>query len=131
MEVVAALIFKTDRILLARRCKGSLAGYWEFPGGKVETNESQEQALARELFEEFGVEARIGAKILKVEHTGEKSFNLTGYWASSDSQFFELRDHDKIAWAKLEDLLIYNLAPADIPIAQEAIRLGIPNAIFP
>lgn len=66
--VVAALIFRRDTVLLARRIDGSLAGYWEFPGGKVEQGETHQQALARELKEELLIDARIGNWIGESEH---------------------------------------------------------------
>ena len=56
ITVVAGILWKEDRILAVRRPEGKpWAGYWEFPGGKVESGESLEQALARELREELGV----------------------------------------------------------------------------
>lgn len=58
------------RLLVARRLEGThLAGLWEFPGGKCESGESHEACLRRELMEELGVEADIGAEILVTEHT--------------------------------------------------------------
>ena len=61
IDVVAAILEQNGQILLAQRGTGSdQAGQWEFPGGKVETGESQPEALARELDEELGICARIG-----------------------------------------------------------------------
>ncbi len=57
VEVVAGVLWRGSRFLVARRPKGKpRAGYWEFPGGKIEPGESAEEALARELGEELGVE---------------------------------------------------------------------------
>ena len=57
------------RVLLARRTEGrDLAGLWEFPGGKREPGETPEAALARELREELGIEADIGAPLIRVPH---------------------------------------------------------------
>lgn len=62
IDVVAAVIRKGDTVFLARRAEGEhLAGYWEFPGGKIELGESPEASLERELGEEFGITARTGA----------------------------------------------------------------------
>jgi NUDIX domain len=62
--VTAAIIRSNDFVLLARRsAKDKLAGFWEFPGGKVEVGESPEQSLARELLEELGIVAQIGEKV--------------------------------------------------------------------
>ncbi len=69
MVVVAAVIEETDRFLVTRRQPGvHLAGMWEFPGGKIETEETHEQALRRELREELGVEVGIGERLYRTEH---------------------------------------------------------------
>jgi 8-oxo-dGTP diphosphatase len=68
--VLAGVIERDDgRLLVSERAPGThLAGFWEFPGGKCEPGETHEQCLRRELLEELGVEAHIGAEILTVEH---------------------------------------------------------------
>jgi len=69
LEVVAALLRRDDRFLLARRVKDDPIGrVWEFPGGRVEAGEKLEEALARELREELGIEARVGRKAHETEH---------------------------------------------------------------
>jgi mutator protein MutT len=65
--VTAAIIRRNGSVLLARRSSGEkLAGFWEFPGGKVEDGETPEECLARELDEELGIQARIGRKCAEV-----------------------------------------------------------------
>jgi mutator protein MutT len=67
--VLAAVIERDDHFLLTRRLKGThLAGSWEFPGGKCDSEESHEECLARELLEELGARANIGQEIFCVEH---------------------------------------------------------------
>jgi 8-oxo-dGTP diphosphatase len=67
--VLAAIIEREGRYLLSRRLKGThLAGLWEFPGGKCEPDESHDACLARELAEELGVDATIGAEVIVTEH---------------------------------------------------------------
>ncbi len=62
IPVVTAMIRKGSQVLIGRRPDGhSLAGQWEFPGGKVEMGETPQEALARELKEELGIQAQIGA----------------------------------------------------------------------
>lgn len=69
VEVVAALIRRSDQILITQRPGGvHLAGLWEFPGGKVEPGESLEAALQREIFEELGVKIRVNDEFFTVEH---------------------------------------------------------------
>lgn len=70
IPVVTALLRKGNKVLVGQRPEGhSLPGQWEFPGGKIERNESPEQALARELREELGIEAEIGALKMAGSHT--------------------------------------------------------------
>lgn len=70
IPVVAALIKKEGKILVGQRPENhSLAGQWEFPGGKIEPGESPEQALARELSEELGIEAQVGDLKLACTHS--------------------------------------------------------------
>ena len=61
IDVTAAIIRKNGKVLIARRARGQhLEGLWEFPGGKIENGETPEACLKRELFEEFGIDVRIG-----------------------------------------------------------------------
>lgn len=70
ITVVAAVIERDGRLLLARRLAGThLAGLWEFPGGKCEPGEPHEACLARELEEELGVRAEIGEEMIAIDHT--------------------------------------------------------------
>ncbi|MEL0153328.1 MAG: 8-oxo-dGTP diphosphatase MutT [Halieaceae bacterium] len=75
---VGVLIDETNSVFLARRQKGThLEGYWEFPGGKVESGETVEAALARELSEELGVEIGETSPLMTVNHDyGEKQVLL-------------------------------------------------------
>src|SRR5580698_9673837 len=69
-RVVAALLRRQDQLLICQRGpQQAMALKWEFPGGKIEPGETSEQALARELEEELGIRAEIGAFVTKVEHT--------------------------------------------------------------
>ncbi|VTP63380.1 CTP pyrophosphohydrolase [Serratia rubidaea] len=78
IDVVAAIIARDGKILLAQRdAQSDQAGRWEFPGGKVESGESQPQALARELAEELGIEAAIGSYVASNSwQTGERLIRL-------------------------------------------------------
>ncbi|MBV8630940.1 MAG: NUDIX domain-containing protein, partial [Silvibacterium sp.] len=68
--VAAALILRGDEVLICqRRPDQPMALKWEFPGGKIEPGESPEQALARELSEELGIDADIGARVVRTRHT--------------------------------------------------------------
>ena len=66
--VTAAIIKKDNKFLIAKRKEGHLANKWEFPGGKLEPNETPEDCLKRELSEEFGIETIIGKYVTKSIH---------------------------------------------------------------
>ncbi len=77
IPVVAGFIRKNDQVLLGQRpASDSLAGVWEFPGGKIEGRESPQKALARELHEELGLEVEVGdLKLALTYHINQESLN--------------------------------------------------------
>ena len=107
-------------VLLARRGPGRKnAGKWEFPGGRIEDGETPAAALARELLEELGIEAEIGAEAARNRHVYDfGEIELIGLFVTKFTGEIKLVDHDKIAWVEARRLLEYDLAPADIPIAE-------------
>jgi 8-oxo-dGTP diphosphatase len=119
--VAAAVLLDEDgRVLLAQRPQGkSLAGLWEFPGGKVEAGERPEAALARELYEELGVEvATADLKPIAFASCAYDDFHLlmpvwqTNSWRGNPSA----REGQRLAWVAVEDLDKYPMPPADIPL---------------
>lgn len=121
IKVVAALIEKENKILIAKRSTGdpNVLGKWEFPGGKVEPNEDELHAIEREIFEEF--ELKIKAKKFLVNNVCEypnKIVDLRLYSCDYISGEFKLHDHSEIAWVTKKELLTYDLASADIPLAE-------------
>ncbi len=118
VRVVCGIIFSENNFLIARRKEGkSLSGFWEFPGGKIEQGENEEESLTRELHEEFGMEIKITERIGENSHDyPELSITLIAYKCEFIQATFELTDHDRIAWVKKNDLHTYKMAPADIPL---------------
>lgn len=118
--VAAAIALRDDTVLIARRAVGEkLEGFWEFPGGKQEPNESLEQCLARELLEELGVAAEIGEKLCESVYTYDHgAIRLVALATRFGSTDFHLSVHDAVEWVPLDALLERRLAPADIPIAE-------------
>jgi len=120
IEVTAAIIVKGNKVMIARRAHGKhLAGYWEFPGGKIEQGETPESCLTRELKEEFDIEASIenyiGESIFEYP---DKTIRLKAFSCKIISGEIKLNDHDKIEWINIEQLTNYKLAPADIPLIE-------------
>ena len=121
ITVVAALIEKDNKYLIARRSTGSseVLGKWEFPGGKVEEKETEEQAIEREIKEEF--ELTIKAQKYLTNNICEyptKTVDLKLYSCKYISGEFKLHDHYEYKWVKKEELLNYDLCPADIELAK-------------
>ena len=121
IKVVAALIEKDNKVLIAKRSTGdpNVLGKWEFPGGKVELDEDELTAIEREIFEEF--EIKIKAKEFLINNVCEyptKTVDLRLYSCEYVNGEFNLHDHSEIAWVNKDELLIYELAPADIPLAE-------------
>jgi 8-oxo-dGTP diphosphatase len=123
-RVTAAIIIEKRRVFLAQRPAGDpLAGKWEFPGGTIESGETPEQCLARELYEEFGINATIKRFFCESRYSYPKgAIRLLAYLVSDCIGEFELHAHGALTWAAPETLMEYDLAPADIPIAREVGR---------
>jgi 8-oxo-dGTP diphosphatase len=105
-QVVAAVIEKDGKILIARRKPGLVAGgMWEFPGGKLEDGEAAEGCLERELEEELGVRTRVGNLLCSVPFSGARmASELLVFRTELLSDSFRLTDHDEIRWQAPGDM---------------------------
>ena len=121
LRVTAAVIARGGLIMAARKRAGlHLAGYWEFPGGKIEPDETPEECLCRELWEEFGVRCEIGTFLGESTYSyGHNVVNLLGYFAIHREGVFRLTDHDAIRWLPPPALTGLRWAPADIPLVEK------------
>jgi 8-oxo-dGTP diphosphatase len=114
--VAAALIVRGGEVLICqRRPDQPMALQWEFPGGKIEAGESAEEALARELDEELGIQAKVGPRITRIRHNYR-------HGGAVDLQFFavhefagELKNRifQQLRWTRLEELPEYEFLAAD------------------
>ncbi|MCF8510178.1 MAG: (deoxy)nucleoside triphosphate pyrophosphohydrolase [Rhodobacteraceae bacterium] len=115
-----ALIDADGRVLLAQRPEGkSLAGLWEFPGGKVEPGESPEAALIRELREELGIETKASclAPLTFASHAYEQFHLLMPLFACRRWEGVATgREGQTLAWVRPERLRDYPMPPADLPL---------------
>lgn len=118
--VTAAIIYENGKVLLARRAPNqSLAGMWEFPGGKLEPSESLQECLERELKEELDLCIKAGNIVTSsIYQYSHGVFEIIGIQASIVSGSYTLCVHDKIEWVNLDKILSYKLLPADIEIAK-------------
>lgn len=123
IEVVAAVIVKNDAILATQRGYGEFKGKWEFPGGKIQDNETKEEALIREIKEELNADINLDKYLTTVEYD-YPNFHLImhAYICSlnNDVEFVYHSDneleHENMVWLDKEDLELLDWLPADIEI---------------
>lgn len=120
LVTAVALIDADGRVLLAQRPEGkSLAGLWEFPGGKVEPGETPEAALIRELQEELGIDTHASclAPLSFASHSYEEFHLLMPLFACRRwSGIAQPKEGQKLAWVRARDLRNYPMPPADLPL---------------
>lgn len=122
-RVTAALLIKGQEILLTRRSPNEKnGGFWEFPGGKIEENETEFTSLIREIKEELN----LTIKPLSIFDEVHYKYNhgeilLIGILSEIISGEISLTVHDKYEWVPLKKLLSYALSPADVPIAEKLL----------
>jgi 8-oxo-dGTP diphosphatase len=120
LNVTAAIIERGQEILIAQRLKGAHMGLrWEFPGGKIEPNESPEDCLKREIKEELDLDIRIWDRLMVVEHQYEElKVILHCYRCSYLGGQAKKKDCHDFRWVGADDLKNYHFAEADQPIVR-------------
>lgn len=120
LVAAVALIDPDGRVLLAQRPEGkSMAGLWEFPGGKIEPSETPEVALIRELQEELGIDtwASCLAPLTFASHSYDDFHLLMPLFACRKWQGTpQSRENQALKWVKPAQLRDYPMPPADIPL---------------
>ena len=125
VHVVGAIIEndKNEIFCALRSPEMTLANYWEFPGGKIEAGETPEQALAREITEEFNCSIEVGKKVEDTTYEYEKVIvRLETYKAKLLKGKPIALEHAETKWVPREQLLQLNFAPADIPAVEKLIK---------
>ena len=130
IHVVAAIIFRTTQdnkrqVLATQRGYGDFAGGWEFPGGKIEPNETPENALTREIKEE------LAAKILVKNHIHTIEYDYPTFHLSmecfecelAENQDITLLEHQSAKWLEKSTLYTVNWLPADVDILDKIQKL--------
>lgn len=129
IDVAAGLVFRHGKLLITQRRPGDhLGGLWEFPGGKVETGESFEHCLMRELREELGIEVAVGPEIEEITHSyPEKTVRLRFFRCALMSGEPEPIHCHAVAWVEAGRLDKYEFPAAD---AQLIDRLRTEDSLW-
>lgn len=127
--VAAAVLLDGDgRVLIAQRPQGkSLAGFWEFPGGKIEPRERPEDALVRELSEELGIEVANSDLVPTgfASHCYDDFHLLMPLWRTSVWQGeVQPREGQVLVWVHIEELIDYPMPPADVDLVKALIVMN-------
>ncbi len=119
IKVVAAIIKKDNLIFATQRGYGEFKDKWEFPGGKIEENETKEEALAREIKEELNASISIDSFIKQIEYD-YPSFHLVMdvYFCHLNNPHIELIEAENAKWLKIEEIYDLDWLPADFELLQ-------------
>lgn len=117
--VCAGVINYQGKILIAQRRRDkSLGGLWEFPGGKIESGETHEQTLNREIHEEFDIDIQVGKFLTEITHE-YPTFILTMYVYQATWNglgVIHICDHEEYRFVELNDISQFKMPAADIPV---------------
>jgi 8-oxo-dGTP diphosphatase len=120
-DVVCAIIERDGRFLIARRAEGKhLAHKWEFPGGKVEAGESEQDALRRELREELQIEVEIIERMTPVMYCyADRALRLIAWRCRLIGDEPGSCEHEELRWIRIEDTDEFDFPEADLPVIVE------------
>ncbi len=121
IEVVAAVIIRNKKVFCAQRTdSGETAKKWEFPGGKIEAGETREQALEREIQEEFSTQVAVGTWLATSDHQYRSfSISLHAYLCEVRDGTLLPTEHLATRWIDREELSTVDWAAADLPIVEK------------
>lgn len=123
IEIAVAVVRQGDTVLIGRRSEGKfLAGYWEFPGGKMNPGESPEDAAVRECLEETGIAIRVSGKLAIVEH-GYDHGTLRLHFLDAVPTNPGPLPHVPFRWILVGDLDAYAFPPANATVLK-ALKAG-------
>lgn len=120
IEVVAAIIIKSNQVFATQRGYGEWKGWWEFPGGKIESGESPQEALKREIREELNAEISV-EELLDTIEWNYPTFHLTMhcYICTLQSASLHLNEHTSSAWLTKATLDSVKWLPADLALLEK------------
>ena len=124
VRVVSSVIFEGNMVLAAQRGYGKYEGWWEFPGGKIEENETNEQALRREIKEELDIDINVGKLMTIIEYSyPEFHLKMYCYKCTINSGQIRLIEHKNCRWVGAKDIMDLKWLPADLNFVKELKQL--------
>ena len=123
IEVVAAIIQKQNQVFATQRGYGDFKDGWEFPGGKIESGETPQEALVREIREELDTEVRVGDLIDTIEYD-YPAFHLSMdcFWCAIREGHLTLREAEAARWLTADTIDSVNWLPADRSLIDQIRR---------
>lgn len=123
IEVVAAIIIKGNQVFATQRGYGEFKGWWEFPGGKIEAGECQQEALKREIKEELDAEISVW-ELLETVEWDYPTFHLTMHCfiCKLESESLHLNEHEASAWLTKDTLDSVKWLPADLILLDKIVQ---------
>ena len=124
INVVAGILRDQDKVLIAQRGKGKHQEYkWEFPGGKLEENESDEDALKREFQEELDIDINVDNFLCEVVYKyPQMEVKIRSYFISTNDKDIKNLEHESMQWVSIEELKKYDLVAADVFIVDKILE---------
>ena len=126
INVLCGIIFDSKkRLLITRRGSGDFKGKWEFPGGKLENNETEKECLIREINEELNIKVDIKSFFMKNTHVYPTfKVKLISYICEFKSGNIDLIDHDKFEWIDISKLKDYDFLDGDLEIIDKILEIN-------
>ena len=127
IDVTCALIIQNRKILVAQNSPESdQAGKWEFPGGKIQSGESAEECIVREINEELELIVTVIKKLQEVIYNyGHKTIRLIPFVCEIQSGTIHLNDHQTVKWVEVEELNCIDFAEADMALLKITKNISI------
>ncbi len=125
---IACIAFKEKKVLIAHRNPtGQMGGRWEFPGGKVENDETDEQAIVREMQEEFGITVTPGAKIAEAQFKHNGSIHALHAYVitvphDGVAQKYTLTEHTEYRWAEMAEIPLLHFVDSDLLLYPQIVK---------
>ena len=117
IRVVAAIIKNGDQVFATQRGYGNYKDWWEFPGGKIEENETPEEAIVREIREELNTDISVNNYLITVNYEYPEFYLIVDcFWCSVINGKLQLLEHEAARWLPLNDLRQVRWLPADVVV---------------